>query len=82
MRHSRVVHVSTWKPTYLRMMTLRNHNYEIENCMPLTDAIATNLAKIIIDVRKTGFLWWLQPDGNTNVTIEYLQSVDGLRWVR
>merc|ERR1711972_710449 len=29
------------------------------------------------DVRKSGKLWWLRPDGKTQVTIEYLQRKDG-----
>merc|ERR1719393_1224069 len=38
---------------------------ETEDCMPLTQ------------VRKSGLLWWLRPDGKTQVTIEYLQKADG-----
>merc|ERR1712224_977100 len=29
------------------------------------------------DVRKSGELWWLRPDGKTQVTIEYKQKEDG-----
>merc|ERR1712061_563344 len=29
------------------------------------------------DVRKSGLLWWLRPDGKTQVTIQYLQRPDG-----
>jgi len=50
---------------------------ETEDCMPLTHAIATRLGKTLTDVRKSGLLWWLRPDGKTQVTIEYLQKVDG-----
>jgi S-adenosylmethionine synthetase len=39
--------------------------------------MATRLGKKLTDVRKNGKLWWLRPDGKTQVTIEYLQKVDG-----
>merc|ERR1711871_881868 len=45
---------------------------ETEDCMPLTHLIATRLGKKLTDVRKNGLLWWLRPDGKTQVTIECL----------
>jgi S-adenosylmethionine synthetase len=50
---------------------------ETEDCMPLTHSVATKLGKTLTDVRKSGDLWWLRPDGKTQVTIEYLQKADG-----
>merc|ERR1712023_455568 len=50
---------------------------ETEDCMPLTHSVATKLGKKLTDVRKCGQLWWLRPDGKTQVTIEYLQKADG-----
>jgi len=50
---------------------------ETEDAMPLTHSMATRLGKKLTDVRKSGHLWWLRPDGKTQVTIEYLQRVDG-----
>jgi len=50
---------------------------ETEDCMPLTHSIATLLGKTLTDVRKSGELWWLRPDGKTQVTIEYLEKADG-----
>merc|ERR1739846_239964 len=50
---------------------------ETEDCMPLTYSMATRLGKKLTDVRKSGLLWWLRPDGKTQVTIEYLQRADG-----
>merc|ERR1711868_236896 len=50
---------------------------ETEDCMPLTHLVATRLGKKLTDVRKNGLLWWLRPDGKTQVTIEYLQKADG-----
>merc|ERR1712232_549700 len=48
-----------------------------EDCMPLTHSMATRLGKKLTDVRKNGLLWWLRPDGKTQVTIEYVQRADG-----
>merc|ERR1712003_85285 len=50
---------------------------ETANCMPLTHTLATQLGKKLTDVRKDGSLWWLRPDGKTQVTIEYTQHSDG-----
>jgi len=50
---------------------------ETEDCMPLTHSVATKLGKTLTDVRKNGSLWWLRPDGKTQVTIEYKQKADG-----
>jgi len=50
---------------------------ETADCMPLTHLIATRLGKKLTDVRKDGSLWWLRPDGKTQVTIEYKQHADG-----
>merc|ERR1711971_178300 len=50
---------------------------ETEDGMPLTHSMATRLGKKLTDVRKSGLLWWLRPDGKTQVTIEYLQKADG-----
>merc|ERR1711934_387988 len=50
---------------------------ETEDCMPLTHSMATRLGKKLTDVRKDGSLWWLRPDGKTQVTIEYKQNADG-----
>merc|ERR1712164_204896 len=44
---------------------------------PLTHSVATKLGKKLTDVRKSGDLWWLRPDGKTQVTIQYLQKADG-----
>merc|ERR1712054_387253 len=50
---------------------------ETEDGMPLTHSMATRLGKKLTDVRKSGDLWWLRPDGKTQVTIEYKQKPDG-----
>merc|ERR1711870_126512 len=50
---------------------------ETEDCMPLTHSMATRLGKTLTDVRKSGELWWLRPDGKTQVTIQYQMNPDG-----
>merc|ERR1712166_1428874 len=50
---------------------------ETKSTMPLTHFLATRLGKVLTEVRKSGFLWWLRPDGKTQVTIEYKQHADG-----
>merc|ERR1719409_1998266 len=50
---------------------------ETEDAMPLTHLVATRLGKKLTDVRKDGSLWWLRPDGKTQVTVEYKQKADG-----
>merc|ERR1711933_353802 len=50
---------------------------ETADCMPLTHSMATRLGKTLTDVRKSGELWWLRPDGKTQVTIEYVKKSDG-----
>merc|ERR1711865_1238307 len=35
------------------------------------------MGKQLTDVRKDGTLWWLRPDGKTQVTIKYKQYADG-----
>merc|ERR1719473_1802655 len=50
---------------------------ETEDAMPLTILVATRLGKKLTDVRKSGHLWWLRPDGKTQVTIEYKKNPDG-----
>jgi S-adenosylmethionine synthetase len=50
---------------------------ETEAAMPLTHLLATKLGKVLTEVRKDGSLWWLRPDGKTQVTIQYKQHTDG-----
>ena len=42
--------------------------------MSRTHSLATRLGKRLSDVRKNGALRWLRPDGNTQVTIERVQT--------
>merc|ERR1712151_1374236 len=41
------------------------------------DKLCDQVSDKLTDVRKSGLLWWLRPDGKTQVTIQYLQREDG-----
>lgn len=48
---------------------------ETESLMPLPITLAHAITKRLTDVRKSGELEWLRPDGKAQVTVEYIDDV-------
>lgn len=47
---------------------------ETEECMPFSHMMATKIGRRLTEVRKSGVLDWVLPDGKTQVTVEYKED--------
>lgn len=47
---------------------------ETEECMPFSHLMATKIGAKLTEVRKSGLLDWVLPDGKTQVTVEYKEE--------
>lgn len=47
---------------------------ETKQFMPLSHMLATQLGNRLTEIRKTGKVDWIRPDGKTQVTVEYLNK--------
>ncbi|GBG63481.1 hypothetical protein CBR_g38099 [Chara braunii] len=50
---------------------------ETPEMMPLTHVLATKIGAKLTEVRKSGKVKWLRPDGKTQVTVEYTKDKNG-----
>merc|ERR1719230_865642 len=50
---------------------------ETESLMPFSMDVANKLGERLTEVRKSGVLPWVRPDGKTQVTVEYREHKDG-----
>ena len=49
---------------------------ETEECMPLSHLLSSRICKRLTDVRKSGLVPWVRPDGKVQVTVLY-KEIDG-----
>jgi S-adenosylmethionine synthetase len=51
---------------------------ETKELMPFSHLMALRLSDKLTELRKTGEIKWLRPDGKTQVTVEYIKEKDGM----